>query len=35
MSSTRVSTMNIQPRIDDGIPSSVRAWVNANEQAHG
>ena len=80
MSSTRVSTMNIQPRIDDGIgnvetlrcarddaeflndsqatlsrwrrekvgppflqiggisrynPSSVRAWVKANEQAHG
>lgn len=80
MSSTRVSTMNIQRRIDDGIgnvetlwcardvaeflnvsqatlsrwrrekvgppflqiggisrynPSSVRAWVKANEQAHG
>ena len=80
MSSTRVSTMNIQPRIDDGIgnvetlwcardvaeflnvsqatlsrwrrekvgppflqiggisrynPSSVHAWVKANEQAHG
>ena len=80
MSSTRVSTMNIQPRIDDGSgnvetlwcardvaeflsvsqatlsrwrrekvgppflqvggisrynPSSVRAWVKANEQAHG